>query len=158
MEDVREEEDYAWVKAYVRGLWETTQWLLDKADKDKVQVYRGVMLPAEMLAKTKQERPDGPRGYTRLPELSILRNGAASTTVDKSVANGWTGVGVVDETDERVVLRAEVPRTAVVSVPAYGQNEQSEREVVIAGTSWVGWDAWKEHAPHFKAIPLRPTT
>ena len=99
--EAREAKDYAKVKAYVRGLWETTQWLLDKADKDKIQVYRGIMLPSSLLASTKQERP--PQGYTRLPELSVMRNGAASTTVDANVANSWNGVGVEHE-DARSAL------------------------------------------------------
>jgi len=46
-----------------------------------------------------------------------------------------------------VVVRARVPRTAVISVPAYGKNIHEEKEVVVAGTSWKAWDAWYQKAP-----------
>lgn len=85
--------------------------------------------------------------FRKLPNLELVRNGAASTTTDINVANGWDGA-------DRVVLRAVVPRTAVVSVPAYGINVQSEHEVVVGGTAWVGWDAWHRKAPAHNVIPL----
>jgi hypothetical protein len=86
--------------------------------------------------------------YEKLPDLSVKRNGAASTSTHASVSNAWDG------SSGRVVLRAEVPRTAVVSVPAYGINVHSEHEVVVAGTAWKAWDAWKGRAPEFEAVPL----
>jgi hypothetical protein len=53
-----------------------------------------------------------------------------------------------------MVMRAEVPRTAVLSVPAYGVNVHSEHEVVVAGTAWRGWDAWSGKAPTFRDVPM----
>jgi hypothetical protein len=61
------------------------------------------------------------------------------------------------ETQSRMVLRAEVPRTAVVSVPAYGVNVKSEQEVVVAGAAWKGWDAWSGRAPTFEEVPMHTT-
>jgi hypothetical protein len=36
---------------------------------------------------------------------------------------------------QQVRLRGNIPRTAVISVPAYGINIHSEREVVVAGVN-----------------------
>jgi hypothetical protein len=87
----------------------------------------------------------------RLPELPIQRNGAASTTVNRDLANTWGGSG---GGRMHVTLRFEVPRTAVLSVPAYGQNNHHEHELIIAGTAWKGWDAWKGDAPEFDKVPI----
>ncbi len=84
----------------------------------------------------------------KLTHITIKRNGAGSTTSDVDIANRWDG-------EDRVVLRAHVPRTTVVSVPAYGQNLHSEHESVIAGTAWAGWDAWLNRAPTFEQVPMR---
>jgi hypothetical protein len=65
-----------------------------------------------------------------------------------TVSNNWDG------DLNRVVLRASVPRTAAVSVPAYGINVHSEREVVVAGTAWKAWDAWQGRAPTFEQVPM----
>jgi hypothetical protein len=196
------------VKAYVRGKWETSQYLLDKAGIQTVSVYRGVNISpaptwsiaevnqtsvsappvapeqagasgnmwrarstdgdtryfatkdqADNFVKVKEEenppepleKVESPAGreYYKYPDISVRRNGAASTTTDPKVANDWDGA------TGRVVLRAEVPRTAVVSVPAYGINVHSEHEVVVAGTAWVGWDAWKGRAPEFTEVPMK---
>jgi hypothetical protein len=149
---------YDGVKAYIRAKWETTQYLLDKADTHVVNVYRAVSIPnvdgegagaAVMKKETVQAgRFEYGSNYEKLPDLHVVRNGAASTTTDQSVANKWDG------SSDRVVLRASVPRTAVLSIPAYGQNIHSEHEVVIAGTSWVGWDAWAKKAPTFSEVPM----
>lgn len=88
------------------------------------------------------------QNWTKLPDLPIERNGAVSTSLNSSVSNGW------GERDTRVVLRAEVPRTAVVSLPAYGQNYHKEREVIVAGTAWKNWDAWYGQAPEFDEVPM----
>jgi hypothetical protein len=155
---------YAGIKAYVRGKWETTQYLLDKSGKGDLELYRGINLKehdAERYAQAVREKRwprerqlvTGSRGgsYEIVPTIKVDRNGAASATTDISVANGWkSGAG------GNVVLRAYVPRTAVVSVPAYGINNHSEREVVIAGTAWKSWDAWLGKAPDFKAVPMGP--
>jgi hypothetical protein len=50
-------------------------------------------------------------------------------------------------------MRMHVPRTAVVSVPAYGLNVHGEREVIVAGTAWVNWDAWYQKAPSHDIVP-----
>src|ERR1019366_2815875 len=85
--------------------------------------------------------------YTQFPNLKVDRNGAASTSLDPAVSNKWDGEG------GRVVLRTVVPRTAVISVPAYGINEHSEHEAVVMGTAWHNWDAWRGAAPTFAAHP-----
>lgn len=191
------------VKAYVRAKWETTQYLLDKANKPMVDVFRAVHIDdvaklgqqkfqaieltpeaaavqdasfkvkggqgEQFYFKTKAEadafaekknvefgiglkpvdtsiRTEDINGYTKLPDLTIHRNGAASMTTDSGVANGW------GQNLTRVVMRARVPRTAVVSVPAYGQNIHSEHEVVVAGTAWNKWDAFYQRAPKFEEV------
>jgi hypothetical protein len=88
----------------------------------------------------------------KLPTLTIARNGAQSTSVDRAVCNGW-GPSKRDG-DDRVVLRALAPRTSVISVPAYGINVQGEKEVVVAGTAWSAWDAWLHTAPDMESIPI----
>jgi hypothetical protein len=137
---------YDAVKAYVRGKWETTQWLLDKADLQTVGLWRGLDLD------TKNERTEivntqtarGAMSYNKLPEAVVRRNGAASSTIKRSVANNWS----------KVTIRVQVPRTAIVSVPVYGQNAHNEHEVIIAGTAWKAWDAWQGPAPSFDEVPL----
>ena len=134
---------YEAVKALVRAKWETAQWMLEKAGLDKLQLYRAIDIKESLF-------PDRTvQGYAPIPDLTVKRNGAASTSYDRGVPNSW-GNG-----KNRVVLRAVVPRTAAVSVPAFGNNYQEEKEIVIAGTAWDGWDAWKDRAPSFKEIPLR---
>jgi len=182
------------IKAYVRGKWETTQYLLDKSGDQKVNVYRAVSIePAPSYTITQDTgtvagslyKVQGSNGQTqyfdskekaeafkaeregefppepvelvksqdhvfeKYPAIDVKRNGAASTTTDPGVANKWDGQ------EDRVVLRAEVPRTAVVSIPAYGINVHKEREVVVAGTAWVGWDAWRKRAPEFSEVPMQ---
>jgi hypothetical protein len=104
-------------ESYVRAKWEVTQWHLDKAEVSTVDLYRGV------------EHVYGPTVSScyRLPDTTIRRNGAASWSIDRKVANDWVKV-----------LRAQVPRTAMISVPAYGINVHSEREVVVAGGGMEG--------------------
>jgi hypothetical protein len=126
------------VKAYVRGKWEVAQYALEKSGDDTVQVYRSVTLNVPSPSKGGPHLRD---------DLKLDRNGLASTSVDASIANNWNG-------PNRTVLRIEAPRTAVLSVPAYGGNYQEEREVVLAGTAWKGWDAWFQKAPSFDAVPL----
>lgn len=153
---------YNGVLAYVRAKWETTQYLLDKAEQNELQLFRGIDLkrydPARysQAVKEKGEKQlvpyEGHGGskvtYEKLPTAKIDRNGAASATTDIGVANRWRrGEGAV-------VLRAYVPRTAAISIPAYGVNIQSEHEVVVAGTAWKSWDAWLGSAPEFWAVPM----
>jgi hypothetical protein len=56
--------------------------------------------------------------------------------------------------EHRVVFRLQIPRTAAISIPAYGQNIYEEREVVVGGTAWKKWDAWQDRAPTFEQVPL----
>jgi hypothetical protein len=149
---------YAGIKAYVRAKWEVSQYLLDKAGVKTLDLYRGIRFEKDVLDKRfkqtvteveQQLAPDHSRIFNHLPNMHIERNGAASTTTDPQVANDWSAHNT------RVVLRAQVPRTAALSIPAYGINVHSEHEVVVAGTAWKGWDAWKGTAPPFDAVPLR---
>jgi hypothetical protein len=145
---------WAGLRAYVRAKWETTQYLLDKAGIKTLNLYRGIsfqdhatyqkLLPLMRHYDAGQDIA----GHRYMPTLDVLRNGAASTTTDPSVANDWGG-------GDRVVLRAQVPRTAAISVPAFGINIKSEHEVVVTGTAWHGWDAWAERAPTFDDVPLK---
>jgi hypothetical protein len=110
---------------------------LDKADHSVLNVYRAVNMKDA-------------RGETgdKLDDVNLKRNGAMSTSIDPDVSNEWNGnVG-------RVVLRLSVPRTSVLSVPAYGQNEAREKEVVVTGNAWRGWDAYYGKAPTFEEAPL----
>ena len=135
----------------MRAKWEDTQFKHDRAGIKTLPLYRRINLDTPVLAeaeKTGKWVQAANNRWRQLPALNVVRNEAASTTTDESVANGW-GSGV-----DRVVLRAQVPRTAAVSVPAYGINVLSEHEVVVAGTAWKGWDAWREKAPTFDSVPL----
>ena len=141
---------YDGVKAYVRAKWETTQYLLDRAGIAELKLYRGVNLEGPVIAEALQTKETvGRWPRPRLPALQVVRNGAASTSVSAKVANEW------GNSHNRVVLRALVPRTAAVSIPAYGVNVQSEQEVVVAGTAWKGWDAWHGEAPEFDDHPMK---
>lgn len=165
---------YALLKAHIQATWETTQFLAKKAGVDKVDVYRAVMIPKDVLDKEKQTfygyigddkttahlAPMSHQvvdAYRALTDLTLLRNGAASTTMNLGVANSWNGVGSVPRGAERVVLRISAPITACVSLPCYGQNLHNEQELVLAGTRWRGWDAWRGRAPSFEALPLEKT-
>jgi hypothetical protein len=142
---------YAGVKALTRAKWETTQYLLDKAGLDELELYRGMTLDKTLVDKVFKHAATGRdvKGHKYLPTMDVLRNGAASTTTNRDVANGWGSTG------GKVTLRALVPRTAALSIPAYGINIKSEQEVVIAGTAWKGWDVWHERAPSFQDTPLQ---
>ena len=135
---------FALIKAMIRAKWETTQILLERAGVKSLNLYRAVNLEIpEVSSQLKSVK-----GYTQIPRFHVDRNGAASTSTKAKVSNKWDGAS------GRVVLRAHVPRTGVISVPAYGNNTASEYEVVVAGTAWHGWDAWLDHAPEFKDVPL----
>ena len=49
------------------------------------------------------------------------------------------------------------PRTAALSIPAYGINIHTEHECVIAGTAWAAYDVWNKPAPTFENFPLDTT-
>lgn len=138
---------YEGVKAYVRAKWEVTQYLLEKAQLPVLPLYRGLTLDGAEKAKTKIVKEvistnDQVLEFKHIPDVKVNRNGAASFTTDLKIANEWKSGH-----DNAVVIRALVPRTAVISVPAYGQNVYGEHEVVVSGTAWKGWDAWARTAP-----------
>jgi hypothetical protein len=108
--------------------------------------------PEELHTKAVQVKVRGTdisygSGLEQLPSLEIKRNGLQSTSMNDQVANAWDG-------DHRIVLRIEAPRSAVLSLPAYGVNMMSEREVVMAGTAWSKWDVWHKMAPRHEDLPL----
>jgi len=151
------------LQAYVRAQWEVTQTIMKKAGESKIKVYRGLMLPGDDIEMTKHEEVEVPspyqgaqaRSYSKLPELSLKRAGAQSTTGTPSVANDWNGVGNLPPKPVRVVIRIEAPSTSVLSLPVYGQNEQAEHETVLLGTNdkWL-WDVWLRKAPEFSSEPI----
>lgn len=149
------------VRAYVRAQWETSQFLMHKAGVDEIPVYRAVFLPGNQIGSKKQEVSEEPafsmlssRQQQPLPDLRLQQNGVSSWTAQREVANEWGGIGSVPEGHERVVLRARIPSTAVFSLPVHGKNVESEQEVVVAGTPWKAWDAWRHDAPEFGRVPL----
>lgn len=149
---IRSRPDFPAAKAYVRGLWETSQYLLHKDGLSDVDVYRGIMVAGSELEKEKIEdvtsSDTGQVHPGRIVEKRFDQNGAASFTTKRSVANDWNGIGhKMPENPKRVVLRARVPATAVLALPAYGRNYHEEQEVVVVGTPWKKWDAWKGKAP-----------
>jgi hypothetical protein len=144
------------LQAYVRAQWETSQYILKQSGDDHIRVYRAVMLPAVTVRTARREKvtdtdPWEPIGeFTKLPDLQLKRNGVASTTTKRSVANEWNGVGDKPYDARRVVLRFDAPRTAALSLPVFGQNIHSEEEVVLTGLqSGMKWDAWLDRAPEF---------
>ena len=136
------------LKAYVRAKWETTQYMLDKADKPMLNVYRGISKEERGKEVSVRSPTEFSKEYIQLPDIEMERNGAQSTSTDASVSNGWGSPST------RVVMRIQAPRTAAISVPSYGQNIHSEHEVVLAGTAWKKWDAWHEKAPAFNAVEM----
>jgi hypothetical protein len=137
------------VKAYVRGKWETTQYMLDKADRPTLDLYRAVKIEGAKGKETSVRSPtEFSKEYTKLDDINLVRNGAQSTSTDANISNDWDG------SSGRVVLRLQAPRTAALSVPVYGQNVYNEHEVVVAGTAWKKWDAWLGKAPRFSAVKM----
>ncbi len=151
------------MQAYVRGTWEASQYVMRKADINEFTTWRAIFLskaeiendgkaikktveyewsPSRYERKEKKEEE-----FTALPGIRLKRNGAASTSSLPSVCNSWGGVGNKPENSQRVVLRIRSPRTACVSAPCFGQNLHNEEEIVLAGTTWRGWDAWLDKAP-----------
>ena len=147
------------MQAYARAKWETTQYLMEQAGTHDLTAYRGIFLNEVTDLKERgiqgQEVRYENAIHTKLPALSVQRNGLASFTTSPGVANGWGGVGTRPANPVRVVIRATVPRTAVMSLPVYGQNLHGEKEVVLIGTAWKAWDAWKNEAPHAKYVPVK---
>lgn len=148
--DTFSDRDLAAMQAHVRAQWETTQYVMHRAGQNEVDVYRAIYIP------TKDTKVESEGSYTRLPETSLLRAGAQSTTTVADVANNWGGTGTRPLDSSRVVLRVRAPRTSVLSLPVFGDNVQTEYEVVLLGTKdkWR-WDLWLHRAPTFQQLQLR---
>lgn len=156
------------LKAYARAQWEVSQYLMNKAGKDDIPVFRAVFLPNEDIEPEKKVKiqtildidPKGkgvplePQTRKPLPDLRLQQNGVSSWTCVSEVANAWRGVGDIPRGYSRVILRARIPSTAVFSLPVHGQNVEEEQEVVVAGTPWKAWDAWQYAAPEFEKVPI----
>jgi hypothetical protein len=170
---------YEGVKAAIRAKWETTQYLLDRAGMPVLQLFRGISLPhtpstaapatgeyatphsgvVTGYAVGKHPSDSGPIELEKVPVGTVLKisSGKTITKVSDTGNEPLVGTWKFDEPPRevnRVVLRAELPRTAVISVPAYGINVKSEQEVVVAGTAWKNWDAWSGRAPSFEDVPM----
>jgi hypothetical protein len=142
---------YEGMKAMLRAKWETSQHLLRKAGIHSLNLYRGLTVPGaeDAEVETVKGSPESTRLYKKVPDLQVERGGAASTTTDAGVANGWK-----QGNSDKITLRIQVPRTAVISLPAYGINVHSEHEVVVAGTAWKNWDAWQGAAPDYDVVKI----
>jgi hypothetical protein len=147
------------IRTYVRALWETNQYLLAKAGKDEVTLYRAVLLPKDKLKQAEAEfYPGGSGTYdgVALPGLKLRQNALQSTSFTGGVPNSWEGAGLSPPNSRRVVLSMKVPRTAVFSLPVFGVNAQEEQEVVVLGTPWKGWTAWFDKALHADTPQYEP--
>lgn len=156
-------------EAATYATWATSQYVLARAGEEDVSVYRAVMLKNSMIENETTEEvvvesgdpmarilPDVGNVFTKFTEFTLTKNGAASFTRKADVANNWQGVSTSPKKDAtRVVLRAKVPREAVLSLPCYGQNYTHEEELVLAGTYWRKVEAWKDKAPKLEAHPIR---
>ena len=163
---------YEGVKAALRAKWETTQFMLDKADVPVLNLYRGIT-----LSHRREGDPETDRSVKIYPSITmaekmgagqgdlvdVTKSGVPSsgeTHFIKDANGSWVPYSgpppatMPPPIRSRVVIRAEVPRTAVLSVPAYGQNVHSEHEVVITGTAWHNWDAYSDRAPSHEEVPI----
>jgi hypothetical protein len=139
---------YEGIKALARAKWETTQYLLDHAGMKELNLYRSVTLPEAITdIAAKIEVAVGNLKYRLMPKVDIKKNGLASFSVADHIANNWDG-------SDRTVIRLNAPRTAILSVPAFGKNTASEQEVVVAGTAWKKWDAYHRQAPSVGWVPI----
>lgn len=140
-------------RAFVRAQWEVAQYTLRRQGIEELELYRGVILPNEVVKdEERQAPPKGPSMTMILPKMKIERNGASSWTETPDVANDWNGVGLQYDggnTNERVVLRAKVPRENVISAPVFGDNDQGEREFVLTSAPKRSWTVFLNRAPTF---------
>ena len=149
------------MRAYIRAQWETTQYILRRANVKELETYRALKLARTKLGTENSIAPSGAAwssgdpAYTELPDLTLKQNGAASSSTKLSMVNSWQGVGKLKKSNKatRVVLRIKAPPTALLSIPVFGQNLYNEQEYVVLGTPWNGWDVWKSTAPAFQDIP-----
>jgi len=171
--DFKDVGGYDGVKAITRAKWETSQYMLDKADILVVNLYRGITLSHKRDGEIQKSEFNPPvLGDVKLAtgeETSLVGKPVGTQlkldsgkTITKfadpvSISGPQHGLWTYEQpgpTMSRVVLRAEVPRTAVLSVPAFGQNVHSEHEVVITGTAWHNWDAYSDRAPRAEDVPI----
>lgn len=149
--------DLAVMQAHVRAQWETTQYVMHRAGENEVNVYRAIYIPTGDAKREYYDRSGNKRedaaDFVKLPDTSLLRAGAQSTTAVVDVANNWGGTGKVPTGSSRVVLRIRAPRTSVLSLPVFGDNVQEEYETVLLGTKdkWR-WDLWLGKAPTFQQL------
>ena len=160
-EEAHGEGSFEALKTYARAQWEVTQFLLRKSGTTDMESYRAILFPKTDVAKEVVE-PVGKNGegnatHELLPNAKLERNGAASATMDVSVANSWNGVDLPHPRNyyDRVVYRLKTPNTSVLSLPVFGQNVHGEREVVLIGSrgKWK-WDAFKTTAPTINHMPI----
>ena len=68
------------------------------------------------------------------------------STISK-VPNTWGGIGgQIPKNPERVVIKADLPVRALLSLPVYGQNYHEEQEIVALGVPFH-WKAYWQPAP-----------
>jgi len=153
---MRDDDRYDRYRASVRASWETTQWLAERSGTKSIVAYRGIILDNAKLdgvAHVPESTPGKQFVATALPSLRLQQNGAQSFTASPKVANSWSGVGAkLGPSTTRVVIKADLPATAMLSVPAFGVNMQNEREIVAMGVPFK-WRAYLNQAP---TGPLHP--
>ena len=156
VQELKESPDYQVMRSYARAQWEVTQYMMDKAGVDHLDVYRAIYIENGKEGRIQRLFPKEKTAlaYTALPSLFIKQNGVASFTTDKTIANHWVAPGLPVDEYTRVVIRARVPAKAVFSLPVFGDNYTSEQEVVVLGLPWKSWDAWRGTAPSVTAFPI----
>lgn len=108
---------YDGLKAYLRGTWESSQYVLDKAGvEEQITTWRAIERPREELDRSTKwhvrtgvkmeaylpagktptdppERTSASEYHVRLPDVKLLRNGAQSASAFPETPNSWNGVG-----------------------------------------------------------------
>ena len=143
------------VKAYLRGKWETTQYLLDKAGIQTMKIYRNIAWDVPFMGSKEEkakviDRSDSPN-RTLLPDIPtpwFFETVVSPVPPTADVANRWTGGNIVN-------FRVFAPRTAALSIPAYGINIHTEHEIVIAGTSRGRRMTYGKDSAYFREISSR---
>ncbi len=120
--------------------WETSQFLLERSGINKITGWRGILVG---------DAPDVPVG-SKLDDYNLEPVELQSFSTDPDIANGWNGVenfSALPVSSRRLVIRAAIPKEAIVSLPAYGDNEFGEQEIVVLGRDWEDEEIWKTTAP-----------
>lgn len=140
--------EYWGFRAAARAMWEASQYLMERAGIDSVVTYRGIRIENLNVDQVGLERTTGApvAEFKQLSrEMKIKKATLNSSSSDRHIANNWAA--------SNVIIRAEVPREAVMSAPVFGVNYHQEREYVTMGTKWLWWDAWFHRAPDPKDVP-----